>query len=143
MSNQYHITSSPYPSIHMAAEACRTDKLPSSTEERLRGQMNPHDRSEISVSESSSQSLAVKALDVDGRQRSPSGSDTDVRVLCLQPMDGPKKLLLELGCKHQYMEYGCTTCSRTGNTDLVHCMKQRSLQSFKRVLHEKIPRGRP
>ena len=105
--------------------------------------MNPHDRSEISVSESSSQSLAVKALDVDGTQRSPSGADTDVRVLCLEPMDDPKKLLLELGCKHQYMEYGCTTCSRTGNTDLVHCMKQRSLQSFKRVLHEKIPRGRP
>jgi len=47
-------------------EARRTDTLPSSTKESLRDQENPQDRSETSVSESSSQSSAVKALDVAG-----------------------------------------------------------------------------
>jgi len=80
-----------------AAEARRKDTLPSSIEERLRGQANPQDRSE-----SSSQSLAVKALDVAVRQSSPSAAEADVCVLCLDPMDGPKESLFELGCRYQY-----------------------------------------
>jgi hypothetical protein len=84
-----------------AAEARRTDTLSSSTEERLRCQANPQDRSE-----STSQSSAVKALDVAGRQQSPSAAEADVCVLCLDPMDGPKKSLVELGCRHQYHQ-GC------------------------------------
>jgi len=61
-----------------AAEVRRTDTLPSSTEERLRGQTNPQDRSETSVSESSSRSSAVKALDVAGRQQSLSAAKVKV-----------------------------------------------------------------
>ena len=52
--------------------------------------------------ESSSRSSAVKALDVAGRQQSPSAAEADVCVLCLDPMDGQKKSLFELGFRHQY-----------------------------------------
>jgi len=64
-----------------AAEAGRTDTLPSSTEQRLRGQANPYDRSETSVLESSSQSSAVKALDVAGSQHSPRGRERHILSL--------------------------------------------------------------
>ena len=86
----------------LAAEARRADTLSSSPEERLRGQANPQDRSETSVSESSSHSSAVTALDGAGRQHSPSAAEPDVCVLCLDPMDGTKKSLFELCCRHQY-----------------------------------------
>jgi len=84
-----------------AAQARRTDTLPSSTLLRLRGQANPQDRSEASVSDSSSQSSAVKGVGVTGRQKSPS-AEADVCVLCHDPMDGPKKSLFELGFRHKY-----------------------------------------
>jgi len=80
------------------SEASRTDTLPSSTEERLRGWASSQDRSE-----SSSQSSAVKTLNVAGRrQQSPSLAKADVCVLCLDPIDSPTKSLFEVGYRHLY-----------------------------------------
>ena len=107
-----------------ATEARRTDTLPCSTEHRLRGQTNLQDRSE-----SSSHIWAVTALDVAGTQQSPSAAEADMCVLCLDPMDGPKKSHFELGCRHQDVS---RTCLRMGNTDPVSFVKQRSLHTFKR-----------
>jgi len=66
-----------------AVEALRTDTLPSSTDDRLRGQTNPQHRSEISVSESLSQSSALQVLGVAGRQQCPSAPEEDECVLCV------------------------------------------------------------
>jgi len=61
-----------------AVEARRTNTLPSWIEDRLMGQANPQDRSETSVSHSTSQSLAVKVLDAAGRQHRFSAAEEDM-----------------------------------------------------------------
>lgn len=74
-----------------AVESRRTDTLPSSPEESLRGQVNPQDRSETSALQYSSQSLAVKALDVAGWHQSSSAAEADVCTLS-RPSGRPEEV---------------------------------------------------
>ena len=138
----------------MSAEARRTDTLPSSTEERLRGQANPQDRSEPSVSESSSQSSVVQALDVAGRQQSPYVAEADVTVLWFDPMDGPNKSLFELGCRHRYHRVCVYNVLKDGKyrscplcqTKILAELQERAMTFDMKGLHKRTtvdPRNKP
>ena len=138
----------------LAAEARRADTLSSSTEERLRGQANPQDRSETSVSESSSHSSAVTALDGAGRQHSPSAAEPDVCVLCLDPMDGTKKSLFELCCRYQYHRVCVYNLLKDGKyrscplcqTKILAELQERAMTFVMKRLHKRTtidPRNKP
>jgi hypothetical protein len=95
--DDYHITSSPYPQIHVARRGTQNGDTSLFDRREAQGPGEPSGSLRVLVTE-----FAVKALDVGGRHESPFAAEGDVCVLCLDPMDGPKKSLLELRCRHQY-----------------------------------------
>ena len=63
--------------------------------------------------------------------KSPSATEADLCVLCLDPIDGPKKSLFELGCRHQYHRVCFYNLLKDGRYRSCPLRQTRSLKSIK------------